>query len=102
MVKDERRAFINLLRKMSKRGFYETLQYIHERGRVHYADILNYNLKSRVVESRATVTLTIRELAKLGLVQRTIVDSRPIRTVYQVTEKGQKLLQHLNAIKQLT
>jgi DNA-binding HxlR family transcriptional regulator len=86
---------------MSKKGYYETLWYICRKGSAHYADILNYNLKTPVVESRATVTLILRNLTARGLIKRTIVDSRPIRTVYQPTEKGQKLLEHLQAIEQL-
>jgi DNA-binding HxlR family transcriptional regulator len=68
---------------------------------VHYTEILDYDLNTSVVASRATVTLIIRNLTALGLIKRSIVDSRPVRTVYQPTEKGQKLLEHLRAIEQL-
>lgn len=91
----------SLLRKMSKKGYYETLSFICQKESVHYAEILDYALKNAIVQSRATVTLIVRNLAALGLIKRTIVDSRPIRTVYQPTEKGQKLLKHLRAIEQL-
>ena len=101
MEKDKRKGLANLLRKMSKKGFYETLIFICEKGSVHYADILDYNLSNRIVQSRATVTLTIRGLTRLELIKRTVIDSRPVRTIYQPTEKGQKLLQHLHAIEQL-
>jgi DNA-binding HxlR family transcriptional regulator len=45
--------------------------------------------------------LIARNLTALALIRRTVVDSRPIRTVYQPTEKGQKLLRLLQAIEQL-
>lgn len=88
-------------RKMSKKGFYEMLIFICEKGFVHYADILDYNLSNRIVQSRATVTLIIRNLTRLGLIKRIVVDPRPIRTIYQPTNKGQELLKHLDAIERL-
>jgi len=91
----------DLLRKMSKKGYYETLSFICQKASLHYAEILDHSLKSSIVESRATVTLIVRNLAALGLIKRTIVDSRPIRTVYQPTEKGQKILEYLRAIEKL-
>jgi len=101
LLKKDKRTLSNLLRKMSKKGYYETLSFICQKGSAHYADILDYNLKNAIVQSRATVTLIVRNLAALGLIKRTIVDSRPIRTIYQPTEKGQKLLKHLHTMEQL-
>lgn len=101
MEKDKRKAFTDLLRKMSKKGFYETLEFICERESVHYAEILKHNLEDRIVRSRATVTLILRGLSKMGLIKRTVVDSRPIRTLYKPTEKGLKLLQYLREMEQL-
>lgn len=101
LEKDKRKGLANLLRKMSKKGFYETLIFICEKGSIHYCDILDYNLSNRIVQSRATVTLIIRSLTRLGLIKRIVVDSRPIRTIYQPTKKGQELLKHLNAIEHL-
>jgi DNA-binding HxlR family transcriptional regulator len=86
---------------MSKKGYYETLGFICQKGPVHYSEILDYGLNTPIVESRATVTLIIRNLTAMGLIQRSIVDARPVRTVYQPTEKGQKLLEYLYAIEQL-
>lgn len=101
MDEDKRKAFLNLLRKMSKKGFYETLEFVCERGSVHYAEILKYDLENKIVQSRATVTIIVRNLSKMSLIKRTVMDSRPIRTVYQPTEKGLKLLRHLKSIEQI-
>jgi len=98
---DKRKAFLNLLRKMSKKGFYETLEFMCEKGSVHYAEILKYDLENKIVQSRATVTIIVRNLSKMSLTKRTVMDSRPIRTLYQPTEKGLKLLRHLKSIEQL-
>ena len=86
---------------MSKNGYYETLSFICLKGSAHYAEILDHSLKNAFVKSRATVTLIVRNLAALALIKRTVVDSRPIRTVYQPTEKGRKLLRLLQAMEQL-
>lgn len=101
MDKDKRKAFTDLLRKMSKKGFYQTLEFIYEKGSVHYAEILKYDLENRIVQSRATVTLIVRGLSKMNLIKRTVIDSRPIRTLYQPTEKGLKILRHLQDMEQL-
>jgi DNA-binding HxlR family transcriptional regulator len=86
---------------MSKKGYYETLSFICLKESAHYAEILDYALNNLFVKSRATVTLIVRNLAALALIKRTVVDSRPVRTVYQPTERGQKLLRLLQAIEQL-
>jgi DNA-binding HxlR family transcriptional regulator len=101
MEKNKRSDFAEALRKMSKKGFYETLEFVCERRSVHYGEILKYDLENRVVQSRATVTLIVRGLSNLKLIKRTIMDTRPIRTVYQPTEKGLKLLKHLKEIERL-
>lgn len=100
-LKTSKRNLANLLRKMSKKGYYETLDFICQKEPAHYAEILDYDLKTKVVESKATVTLIVRNLTTLGLIKRSIVDSRPIRTVYKPTERGQKLLDYLRAIEEL-
>jgi len=102
MDRDKRKAFTDLLRKMSKKGFYETLEFVCEKGSAHYAEILKYDLENGIVQSRATVTLIVRGLSKMNLIKRTVIDSRPIRTVYQPTEKGLKLMRHLKDIENLS
>ena len=101
MDRDKRSGLRNLLRKMSKKGFYETLEFVCEKRSAHYSEILKHDLEHGIVKSRATVTLIVRGLSKMDLIRRTVMDSRPIRTVYQPTEKGLKLMRHLKDIEQL-
>jgi DNA-binding HxlR family transcriptional regulator len=101
MNKEKKDNFLAVLRKMSKKGFYETLKFICEKESVHYAEILKYDLENDIVQSRATVTLIVRSLSKMNMIQRTVIDSRPVRTVYQPTDKGSKLLRHLQEIEKL-
>jgi len=98
---DKREALRVLLRKMAKTGFVETLEFVCKKGSVHYAEILNYNLENKIVQSRATVTIIIRNMSKMGLIKRTVMDSRPVRTIYEPTEKGLKLMRHLQDIQRL-
>jgi DNA-binding HxlR family transcriptional regulator len=101
MNNDKRKALLSLLRKMSKKGFYETLEFVCERASVHYSEILKHDLENRIVESRATVTLIVRGLSKMVLITRTVIDSRPVRTVYEPTAKGLKCVQLLKEIEKL-
>jgi len=101
MENEKRKALQNTLRKMSKKGFLETFEFICAKQSVHYSEILKYDVENHIVQSRATVTLIVRSLSKLNLIERTVMDSRPIRTVYKPTEKGTKLLIHLNEIEKL-
>jgi DNA-binding PadR family transcriptional regulator len=101
MDPDQHTALRYLLRKMSKKGFYETLEFIRNEKSVHYTEVMKYDLENNIVQSRATVTLIVRTLSKMNLVQRTVIDSRPIRTVYEPSEKGLKLLRHLREIENL-
>jgi DNA-binding HxlR family transcriptional regulator len=101
MEKTKRSALMEIMRKMSKKGFYETLEYVCESRSVHYGEILKYDLENCIVQSRATVTLIVRGLSNMKLIKRTVMDTRPIRTIYQPTEKGLKLLKHLKEIKKL-
>jgi len=101
MQRDMKNNFLALLRKMSKKGFYETLKFICEKESVHYAEILRYDLENDIVQSRATVTIIVRNLSKMGLIQRAVIDSRPVRTIYKPSPKGLKLLRHLEEIEKL-
>jgi len=101
MDRHKRKGFTDLLRKMSKKGFYETLEFICDKGSAHYAEILKYDLENEIVGSRATVTLIVRSLSKMNLIRRTVMDTRPVRTLYQLTDKGLKLMRHLKDIEQL-
>jgi DNA-binding HxlR family transcriptional regulator len=96
-----REEFLRLLRKLSKKGFYDALLFIKSKGTVHYAEVLDYCMKNRVVDSRATVTIVLNGLTDLGLVNRMVSQTRPVRTSYQLTEKGKKILEYLEKIESI-
>ena len=101
MEKSKRSDFMETLRKMSKKGFFETLEFVCGKGSAHYGEILKHDLENNIVQSRATVTLVVRGLSNMELIKRTVMDTRPIRTVYRPTEKGLKLLKYLKEIEKL-
>ena len=101
MSNEKRKAFLDMPRKMSKKGFYETLEFVCEKQSVHYAEILKFDVEKEVVKTRSSVTVIVRSLLKMGLVERQVIDSQPVRTVYKPTQKGLKLLKYLKEIESL-
>ena len=84
---------------MSKKGFYDILKHIEDIGEVHYNDVLRYALDKKFVESRASITIILNGLTGLGLLERNIVDSRPIRTIYKVSKKGHHIIRNLKELE---
>lgn len=99
MDKESRKVFLSTLRKMSKKGYYEILEYISKNESVHYADVMKFAIEGNIVESRATVTLIVRGLLKLNLIERTVIDSAPVRTIYKTTMMGLEVLRLLREIE---
>src|SRR5574341_695637 len=89
----------SFLRRMSKKGFFQILKFVNERGDVHYNDVLRYAMANKVVESRSTVTVILNGLSDLGLVDRMVSSHRPIRTSYRLNKKGKTILQVLQEIE---
>jgi DNA-binding HxlR family transcriptional regulator len=69
------------------------LFFIHEQGEVRYADL------TKLIASRGTLSLNIRELEEEGLVQRRIVTTKPIQAHYSLTNKGQEIATQFNKIE---
>ena len=101
MSKKSKQAFLVFLRKLSKKGFYDTLTHVRENPGVHYNDVLRYSLEKGIVGGRASITIILNGLTDLGLLERTVSQTRPIRTTYKITEKGNKVLKHLKELNAL-
>jgi len=96
---NDKNVFTILLRKMSKKGFYQTLLYISEKGEVHYNDILRYATSNKIVDSRSQVRTIVNTLTDFDLLDRTVSSQRPIRTTYKLSRKGQGILHHLKQME---
>jgi DNA-binding HxlR family transcriptional regulator len=87
---------------MSKKGFYQVLQHINDKGEVHFNDVLNLALSSKMVNSRSQVIAIMNGLTDLGLLERKVSERRPLRTTYSVSKKGRNILNLLREIEKET
>lgn len=71
------------------------LLFLLERGEVRYADL------TKLITSRGTLSLNLKELSEEGLMQRRIVTTKPIQAHYSLTEKGKQIAIHLDRIQKI-
>ena len=69
------------------------LLFLHEKGEVRYADL------TKLIASRGTLSVNLKELSEEGLIQRRIVTTKPIQAHYSLTIKGAEIAIHLDKIK---
>jgi DNA-binding HxlR family transcriptional regulator len=69
------------------------LLFLHEKGEVRYADL------TKLIASRGTLSLSIRELEEERLIQRRIVTTKPIEAHYSLTNKGMEVAACFNKIE---
>lgn len=84
---------------MSKKGFHEILTHIEEVGDMHYNDVMKYAFDKKIVRSRASITIILNGLTGMGLLERNVIDSRPMRTRYKVSRKGKSILHYLKELE---
>jgi DNA-binding HxlR family transcriptional regulator len=71
------------------------LLFLLERGEVRYADL------TKLMASRGTLSLNLKELSEEGLIQRRIVTTKPIQAHYSLTGKGKQIAIHLDRIQKI-
>ena len=54
-----------------------------------------------MMKSRGTLSLSLKDLQEEGLVQRRVVDTKPIQSLYSLTEKGALVAKELHEIQKL-
>jgi DNA-binding HxlR family transcriptional regulator len=69
------------------------LLFLHEKGEVRYADL------TKLITSRGTLSLNIKELQEEGLIRRRVVTSKPIQAHYSLTNKGKEIATHFDKIE---
>lgn len=95
----ERVVLMEFMHNMSKKGFYDIFEYLIDNPGLHYNEIQLHAWKHRIVRSRASVTTMLNWMVSFGLLDKHVISTiRPIRTLYNVSDKGQKAL---NKIKSL-
>jgi len=71
----------------------EILLFLYKKGEIRYADL------ARLIASRGTLSLNLKELDEEGLIQRRVVATKPIQAYYSLTDKGKEIATHFDKIK---
>ena len=69
------------------------LFFLHEKGEVRYADL------TKLIASRGTLSVNLKELSEEGLIQRRVVTTKPIQAHYSLTDEGTEIAIHLDKIE---
>ena len=68
------------------------LLFLHGKGEVRYTDL------TKLIASRGTLSLNLKELEEEDLVQRRVVTTKPIQAYYSLTDKGVEVASHFEKI----
>ncbi|MDE2589885.1 MAG: winged helix-turn-helix transcriptional regulator [Patescibacteria group bacterium] len=101
MVGVDRERLIEILRKLTKKGYYEILLFVSDKRQAHYSEVLDYVNEHGLARSDATVTGALRVLTAFGLLKRSVSQETPIRTTYEITKKGREFVRHLADLQNL-
>ncbi len=101
MSKEKSQELLIFLRMMSKKGFFIVLKYVKEQKNISYNKVLKHAMDKKIVESMASITIILNGLTNLGLLERSVLASRPIRTNYSVTRNGQKVIKKFMELESL-
>ncbi|MBU7010292.1 MAG: winged helix-turn-helix transcriptional regulator [Theionarchaea archaeon] len=92
MEKEKEDKFLKLL---GAAGTREILEFLGERSTVQYGEMTGF-------VSTPTLNLRLRDLLQLGLISHHMKREETRKEWYEITEKGEKVLQHLKVLMQLT
>ena len=84
------------LKNLLEIGTTKILLHLHKEDDSRYSEFLD-----RVVQSRSTLALALKELQEERLVKRRVMDTRPVQTRYTLTTLGKDIAQHLMTIQNL-
>ena len=71
------------------------LLFLHEKGEVRYTDL------TKLIASRGTLSLNLKELDEEDLIQRRVVTTKPIQAYYSLTDKGREVASHFERIERM-
>jgi len=71
------------------------LLFLHGKGEVRYTDL------TKLITSRGTLSLNLKELDEEGLIQRRVVTTKPIQAYYSLTDKGREVASHFERIERM-
>ena len=73
----------------------QILLYLFRKGEVRHSEL------SDMMKSRGTLSLSLKDLQEEGLVQRKVIDTKPIQSLYSLTEKSAVVAKELHEIQVL-
>jgi len=71
----------------------KVLLYLFEKNNARYSEL------HEAIQSRSTLALALRDLQDDQLIERSVLTSRPVQTRYTLTDEGNKVAEHLSALK---
>ena len=77
------------------KGVIETILHVHATGKTGYYELY----KQGYVVSRQTFANMLKSLEKKGIVSRRVIDERPPRVEYSLTEKGKEVAEILKMLE---
>lgn len=85
------------IRFLFGKGVIETLFYISKVRKAGYYELYKQNF----VVSRQTFAILLRKLENEGIVNRKVIENRPPRVEYSLTEKGKDVVEMLRTLYQV-
>ena len=81
--------------KLLETASVKILLHLYENGEVRYKDL------TKLIDSRGTLSLNVKELQEELLVQRSILTTKPIQAYYSLTKKGKEIAFLLRKIEKI-
>lgn len=102
MHKIDSNAIAPVLRILARKGVCDVLSHIQSQGSMHYNEVNNYLLDKNIIKSRSAVTTILNALTKYELLERIVIEDKPPRTCYCVSNKGTEMIDYLKKIEKIT
>lgn len=68
--------------------------FLYDKGEARYSEL------DRLISSRGTLSLSLKELEQEGLVRRRVVTSKPIQAFYSLTNNGKEIAGKVKEIEE--
>lgn len=67
----------------------QILFFLHDRKEVRYSEL------AELIKSRGTLSLNLKHLEQEGLIERRVIATKPIQSLYSLTNRGSKIARRL-------
>jgi DNA-binding HxlR family transcriptional regulator len=73
----------------------QIILFLLEKGETRHTNLC------KLITSRGTLTLSLTDLEQEALIQRRVIDTKPIQSLYSLTPKGAAIAKQLKEIEQI-